>query len=697
MKKLVTSLMLLFVVFSARAQWTDLNGPTGDGVTGLEYAGSDLLLSTYNGVFRSSDQGVSWVQASGDLRGILIHMMTRWQGALFAFSDTEDRLFRSDDDGSTWTEVPFLGFPFPIATAHQLTATNSALFLTTPTPYRSVDGGQTWEALPTPFPLTYYYTRLVAQGDVLYLIAPDAGIFRSIDQGSTWDDLTTGLSKKPYRGFVYDGKLVAVFYSGGWKVYQSDNNGQSWTLDNSPGLQLSLSDFGVHNGRLYGISGSRIWSRPVDGATWQIEADVSHAPFMASSNVPVAFRAKFFSGGSRLFATSYFGIFYSDDMGKNWAETENGLLNIATPDILLTPDAVLCAGRNNLYRYDQSSAAWSLQDDDIPLNTAILNLSEAKGMLYAGGWRGLWRSEDQGLSWNKTAAFPIDYYKEVIPMGDDLLAGSTWGVYRSADNGLTWEHSAQGMEYFDVDVYVYPNVLGLTANGDTVLAHTYSGIFRSVDKGFSWSLLPLPLAYQVYRFGQQMYWLTTNNNAFVSTDMTGSNLLPVDFGHPDPVRCMALFQGVLFAGTKGGILLSKDDGVSWVFYGNGMPTNLWVSDLEIDDAYVYAGTAAEGVWRIALSEIGLVSTAAPDLGEADFGMRLYPNPTSTEVWLDLGLNAGETALIQVFDSRGILIYEWHAQTGQVRLSASSWPEGIYNIRATRGSGRSAVGRVVVRH
>ncbi|MBK6933283.1 MAG: hypothetical protein IPH12_21410 [Saprospirales bacterium] len=681
MKKIITTLLLCQLAFAAAAQWQSLNGPSGDGVTDFILSGNDLLVSTYNGVFRSSDNGVSWVLASDDLLGIRIDGMIRQNTALFAFSDTDDRLFRSDDEGLSWTEIVFTGIPYTIHNFHQIAATNSALFLFTPNLFRSDDGGKTWAAIAPPAVLTYYYARLFTAGDVLFVSAPNYGIYRSADQGDTWELLTAALPKAPYRGFVYGDQLAASLYTNSsWKIYQSPDLGQTWTLDETPGLSGSVDRYGVHNGKLYGISGNTIWSRPLNGNTWNTVAGLASAPFLSATNVPITFRIKFYSSGSRLFATSYNGIFYSDDNGMQWQETDTGLANASVRDLLLTPAAVYCAASNSLYRFDQAGTTWSQHSADIAAGTIVLNLTDITGRLYAGGHRKLWLSDNKGLSWQPAALPLLDYYTQVVASGNTVLAGSSWGVYR-AENGGAWAHSSEGMQAFDLDVVVYPFIRTLVAAGDTVLGASAEALYRSEDLGLHWIKTDSAAgAIRLHRFGQRLYRIMPLAGVRYSDD-AGLSWQTLDFNHPDPVRCLAAGQGYLFAGTKGGILVSKDDGASWMFYGAGMPANLWLADLELEGGYVYAGSENDGVWRFSLSDIVAdASIRLPQKSE----LFLYPNPATDALWLDFPLPPGQTARVLLWDNQRRLIRVEMAGSVPFRLDCSALQPGGYSVHVGIG-------------
>src|SRR5205085_9534405 len=70
---------------------------TAEESTDLEKIGSDIYERNASGVFRSTDDGLSWMSVSG----ISIFSDQQQFGSYF-FSSATDRLFRSVDSGAHW-------------------------------------------------------------------------------------------------------------------------------------------------------------------------------------------------------------------------------------------------------------------------------------------------------------------------------------------------------------------------------------------------------------------------------------------------------------------------------------------------------------------------------------------------------------------------------------------------------------------
>ena len=195
--------------------WTT-GGPPGDALSviadsrtaGLLYAGSST------GLFRSTDNGASWVSAG--LQGLNpTPLATGAPGTVFATSNygyfAEARLYRSLDAGETWMTFPlesntFFDLsvdPFIPTTLYRVNRTSVGEFVPPGITFlRSTDAGSTWIQIELPFQASYVgkpVTDPFSQG-TLYLtayrppLAPTipgfSRIYESIDSGSTWTILT---------------------------------------------------------------------------------------------------------------------------------------------------------------------------------------------------------------------------------------------------------------------------------------------------------------------------------------------------------------------------------------------------------------------------------------------------------------------------------------------------------------------------
>lgn len=65
-------------------------------------------------------------------------------------------------------------------------------------------------------------------------------------------------------------------------------------------------------------------------------------------------------------------------------------------------------------------------------------------------------------------------------------------------------------------------------------------------------------------------------------------------------------------------------------------------------------------------------------------IRVYPNPSSEIVWIN-GLK-GDKARVEIFDARGVLVYQDRNTTSQLTFAVSDFATGVYTIRITTNEG-----------
>jgi HEAT repeat protein len=155
--------------------------------------------------------------------------------------------------------------------------------------------------------------------------APQALLFRSIDQGASWEPLTLPAPAAPVAWAGDGASRVAVALSGG-PVFSSDDRGESWKQVAGDLSVLSLVWDG--QGNLYlGTAGHGIYRQAAGGALEPIAAgqrDLSSRPVSHLALV-----------GGRLLAATPTVLFYTDDGGQSWAQTQpvpGGISALAAAD-----------------------------------------------------------------------------------------------------------------------------------------------------------------------------------------------------------------------------------------------------------------------------------------------------------------------------------------------------------------------------
>ncbi|MDP4236033.1 MAG: T9SS type A sorting domain-containing protein [Bacteroidota bacterium] len=202
-----------------------------------------------------------------------------------------------------------------------------------------------------------------------------------------------------------------------------------------------------------------------------------------------------------------------------------------------------------------------------------------------------------GLSaqWVQTNGPYVAYVRCLASSGSTLVVGTTWGLYRSTDDGESWNH-AQHMPgsgiyaLASIDSFIFAGT-----DGD--------GVYSSIDSGANWSRANSGLIGK-YR----MTWgLAVSGTTLFGFSQFGGAARSTDFGETwteaDSGASSARFYNILtlgstlYAGTGSGFFTSTDNGIHWSL-STDSPKNLTINALVASGSYFYAATN-KGVFRIA--------------------------------------------------------------------------------------------------
>ena len=176
------------------------------------------------------------------------------------------------------------------------------------------------------------------------------------------------------------------------------------------------------------------------------------------------------------------------------------------------------------------------------------------------------------------------------------------------------------------------------------------------------------------------------------------------------VKLLATPDGALWAGLAdattgqgptaiqlGAIVRSTDDGATWSVGGSGYSGG-GVHQLRLSrTGQLYAATE-RSIWRTRERAYTAASEAAP--AEASgVGLSVHPNPSGGRAEVVLSLAEAKSVRVSVVDARGrevAVLHDGPARSGEQRLAVdtTSWPAGVYVVRAAAGQ-QSASARLVV--
>jgi len=350
----------------------------------------------------------------------------------------------------------------------------------------SDDGGKTWTRRDDGLGDFSVRAVDVDPHDANFVIAGGlSGVYRSTDSGATWEKIS---DQANVESVAIDPRSHDRLYVGTWRQgYRTDDGGKSWKLINS-GMVLDTDMFSitidpenadnvwvatcgwVYNSHNRGDN----WTRYRDGFNNRRIHDVEIDP----------------CDHDTIFAASVAGLYRSDDRGKTWYVVSdedlvvtNIALNAQRPDRIILgveSDGVYISDDHGKTFQRSCEGLRNLTVTSIAADPAAANDVYA-AVAFGGISSGIYESQDAGQTWKKRSSTKLPAVLS-LTINDDpqtrFIAGTEKGFFWSSD-GIEWTQAPPEYAPIRVDKVVRFNRLRL-------FAATSQGVFTSRDAGKSW-------------------------------------------------------------------------------------------------------------------------------------------------------------------------------------------------------------------
>jgi photosystem II stability/assembly factor-like uncharacterized protein len=618
---LIGSISCLLPLGNIHAQWNPIKGPLTGNITCSWRTVSSILVGTSDsGIYKSSDNGVSWRRLSIGLPQETMNTIAGNDSILFAGSDKG--LYMSIDSGSTWA-------------------------------YRNT-GPQD----------DRIFSILLHKSNVY--CGKLQGIYRSSDGGTEWIEVLATKSKVSTLLSI-DSLIVAGTQGHG--IYLSSNSGTNWVLKDSFINVGGILSGIVADSNIYLLSDrstSRLL-RSVDfGNSWQ-NINPSYSGFIIS----IA------SKESVLYAASEHGLYTSTDYGVEWTDIRSTYPSAFT-STLIANDSFLFAGfpGGGIFRSSAPKETWS----QIGLYPSQVNILQPIGTkLLTESIGSILLSLDTGDLWVAPSRSPRNI-NCIIQNGPTLLAGSrTNGLSVSIDSGITWQHldtnivdyeisalaiidgavlagtTYSGVKQYNLDgtilsrSFTTKRVNALAVNDSTVYVATNEGIFNSSDNGEQWSLLAKPNQEIPFIGIFDNAIFATSDNRFLYTSYDGG-LTWKSSDLASKVSSLAGNKRGVYAATLGrGVLYSSDKGLTWNEINGGLlDSNVYI--LKTNGTRLFAGTEHGIFVADIVDTTSRVKWRKEE--EEEVNLLVFPNPASAFLNVNFNIEDLSNPELNLFDLLG---------------------------------------------
>lgn len=479
---------------------------------------SDSLLFISTGtLMKSTDGGLTWSNTKWSNTGVTstlceinyknnkIFVGTYWNGAYY-----------SDDGGETW--VKSQGLPIGRGVSDVILFDNSIFVLVrdqknTVGFYYSNDGGNIFSKVISglDFWSEQFIDGFTSKGNNIYLSAGYRGFFKSSDNGQTWKEINNGINniiphhvikiQTDSKGTIWTllGTKGNSPNSPTWGVLKSNNDGNTWSGASGVGLAddyQTLEDLLVTpNGNAFasGYEAGTIFKTVDGGVTWLknkltnvystiniLQSDSKNDTIFAGTfgdgiirtinggvnwvkignGIPEnSFVIDIFVEMDTIYAifsnlSSYYGIYKSIDLGKNWTKISSQNLK----KIIKVGQELYGLYLNKVYKSNDDGISWSDYSENIPTVNCNLNsiicienqINTNNNTLIVGSNLGIFISGTSNADWNKISSIDA---KSVFwnNISKNILIGSTIGLNSSIINLET------GLNNIENLINVYPN------------------------------------------------------------------------------------------------------------------------------------------------------------------------------------------------------------------------------------------------
>jgi len=436
-----------------------------------EAGSSYIFVATSNGVYRSTNNGLSWDQLNGQdttrlfSRSIatvkfdsndpsVIYAGSNGSGLYIGRKITESIEWERINEGLTTLVVNSLEIDDSINPARLYLGANDSLYTRTTLP------GESWTQIEN-FAGRGVLSLSLAKNSSpkrLYASSFDAEIERTDDAtstlGTSWTSITSGVSSSDIFKLTvipHNNPIESKVYAGG-----------------SRGLFSTKSNAAI-----------------VD-STWL-------AAHSGPQIVSVAYDNR--NPTTLIWAGSFDqGVFASDDNGSTWIAKNKGMDNRTVlaleADTTVTPAILYAATLGGVYLSTDSATSWQTSNNglaNLSIYSLALDTTTTPNILYAGTADGVYRSSDQGRNW-----VPIniglentDIVKLFINPADEtmiLAASTSTGLWRSSDQGQSWVSLNSGLSNTNIFDIAHD-----TENPGTFIVATKKGVYKITNAFAAWN------------------------------------------------------------------------------------------------------------------------------------------------------------------------------------------------------------------
>jgi photosystem II stability/assembly factor-like uncharacterized protein len=351
-----------------------------------------------------------------------------------------------------------------------------------------------------------------------------------------------------------------------------------------------------------------------------------------------------------------------------------------------------------VYRSDDDGLTWHRKNNGfIYPNQHMLSLAQdTKGTIYAGGVSMIFKSIDQGESWNLTYQeheYAINFNTTRCGYDSIILSGGEYntGIVRSGDNGNTWK------PVLDVTHYDYLEAITDIQFGPNNIIYASSRIMMTDLPGIVYSSNDLGNTWEVFCYGAtpDIMSLAFDNQGRLIRGEGAVGIYRYDFNnmswthiqlfHNSPNDILVVPNDSIFIAcayeypNNDGVLISHDGGETYSYNNTGLfPSGNDVTKFATDTFGRILLLDESALFR---SE-NIIFTGLQNPKEVSPEYSIYPNPFDKYVNIvTLSNQKREMVDISILNVAGDCVYHVNTFWGAyIKWEPADLPKGLYIVK-----------------
>ncbi|MFI5144811.1 MAG: T9SS type A sorting domain-containing protein [Ignavibacteria bacterium] len=630
-----------------------------------------------NGIYKSTNAGVSWTQVATTAVGSYIgKIVIDPTNSNIIYAAGSSVVNKSTNAGANWITTPsgassssLLIDPTNTQTLYVSTGGSSSGSI-----QKTTDGGTTWTAAITGLPASNRGRTIIAMSNVnsqiLYASISNSstsallGVYKTTDGANTW---TLQASAPNYLGGQgwYDNAICVktgdpnTVITGGLDLYVSTNSGvtlvqkSQWASSTSGNFTHADIHYLIYNGpNLYCMSDGGVYRSTNDGNNWtDLNHYISTLQYQGGDYDPTN-PLKMYGGCQDNDKES------TTDGGASWIQRTTGDGGYTVVDPV-----------NTNYVYGQYVNGSLERSANSGIGYSEIRPSGSSGGLFYNpyemapgdhntivfGRSDLWETNNaqtcsQTSGWTNIASTSV-ISGNVSAIGistqtiNKIYVGTSNGrILVTTDNGATWA---------TITGYPYVTDFAVDNTNDNICYASFGGtgstkVYKTTNGGVNW------------------------NNISNNIPSIAVNSLVLRNNAPR----------MLFAGTDLGVYQTTNEGTNWVSFSSGMPTT-FVYDLKYKETagIIMAATHGRGCWTFNLAQAIGIKPVSEIVTQYSLSQN-YPNPFNPTTNISFSLPEETNVKLTVFDITGNRVdiladNKFERGTHVVRWEASKYSSGVY--------------------